>query len=108
MSCVPPVRVLHSQHAKRAAGPGLEQNRVLQLPHVMQGIAEPGCVIGVHGPIGRIGRFTSCNPGPGDVGYVRNGWLVQSNLVHLLLEMPSRSDQAFSSERHGHSEHADK
>ena len=53
------VRMLHGQNAE---GPSrsdfqentVEENAVLEPPHVAQGIAEPGRVIGMLRPIGRV------------------------------------------------------
>src|SRR2546429_6027000 len=75
-----PVGMLHSQHAQRPTWPRLQENGVLELPQLMQGVAEPGCAIGVPGPIGRLDSLASCYPRPGDVAYVRNCRLVQLNL----------------------------
>ena len=86
LRAIRPVRMLHSQHAQRTAGTGLEENGILELPQLMQGIAEPGGMIGVPGPIGRMGSLPSANPRPGDVGDVRNPRRVQLNLVYFLLE----------------------
>ena len=86
LSAIPPVRMLHSQHAQRPARSSLQENGILELPQLVQGIVEPGRVIGVHGPISRIGSLASGDPRPGDVGDVRDGRLVQLNLVHLGLK----------------------
>ena len=65
-----------------------QENGIFELPKLTQGIAEPGRVTGVRGPIGRMGSLAPCNPGPGDVGNVRNYRLVQLDLAHFLLKCP--------------------
>ena len=83
---IPPVRMLHRQHAERPAGPDFQEDGIRELPQLVQRVAEPGRPRAVGRPIGRTGRLASRDPGPADVGNEGNRRLTQANLAHLFLE----------------------
>ena len=64
---VSPAGVLHGQYAKSSSGAGLQQNGILQPPELLEGVVEPGSMIGMHGPIGWTDRVTPRNPSARDV-----------------------------------------
>ena len=64
--------LLTSQRRECIAGSGLNENPVRLAKELGQAVGEANCLANVARPIGWIGGFFSLDPGPADIGEIRD------------------------------------
>src|SRR5438876_36341 len=71
--------MLPGEEAEGLAGAGLQQDRVFDLPESLQSVMKAGRVIGVAGPVVRVGGLRDGNPPTRDIRDERDTRRVKAN-----------------------------